>query len=130
MVEPKIQKAYNYAYGGLKGACRMLPMIANLKGNSEPGISGDARRYVEKYRDYLRQCSEQLRRIYRLEGGKSLQAAADLILEAVALWSDDSSNVQKVTAKLRLAKDELDVRSPIRYRSWIFSPWLYPKKLD
>src|SRR4051812_44676316 len=131
MVEPKIQKAYNYAYVRLKGACRMLPLLAAaLQKTGEPAAGGDNRQYVDKYRDYLRECSEQLKRIYRLEGGKSLQVAAELIQQAVELWRGDTADIEKARAKLQQAKDELDVRSPIRYRSWILNPWLYPKKLD
>lgn len=142
MVDTRIQKAYNFAYGSLKSACRLLPYAikapAASAGNFDTATNNQ---WSVSFQNYLQLSAEQLHRIYRLEGGKALEVAADRIREAISIWKAASSlktgtpayadMIRQVLSKLREAREELDQRSPIQYRAWLLNPWRYfPKKLD
>lgn len=92
-------------------------------------------------RDYLAACAEQFYRLYRLEGGKSLQLASDLMkagnedLKSMKGLPEASQEfmdaARRALEKFNAAKSELDQNCQIRYRLWILNPWRYfPKKLD
>lgn len=142
MVDTRIQKAYNFAYGSLKTSCRLLPyaMKAPARSAGNVDVIGNDPWSI-RFREYLEITADQFQRIYRLEGGKALDVAVTRIREAATIWKANAdlkagnpeytAMIRKVLEKLTEAKAELDERSPIQYRFWMLNPWRYfPKKLD
>jgi hypothetical protein len=139
MVERRLQRAYNWAYGSVSGAARMLPfMLRADHTHREPQLSKPLHGFLpillETSEQFAKLAAETGDSLYA-EASDALVAARGLLETAIASASTSDKaefrrNLQKTIDALRAVKRRLHKESPIRYSIWLVNPIRhFPAKL-